>query len=200
MGYQKCAPEPPPVPMTHKSDAEAERQRKRDEKAAEARRKEEEERERWRKRDEKAAETWRKYQEVIETWRKSNNPPETKEITIPKQFRGYWCQQDSRHGETDFAFVWAPQTSLCEDDLWVVDTELTVRTTILKDGIIWSCIPLAIDRGRNNDYSFKGRCFKQGDAEPKILNGKAWIDRQGYLLIQPDGDPVPAPPTRGSGG
>jgi hypothetical protein len=28
MGYQKCAPEPPPVPMTHKSDAEAERQRK----------------------------------------------------------------------------------------------------------------------------------------------------------------------------
>jgi hypothetical protein len=62
MGYQKCAPEPPPVPMTHKSDAEAERQRKRHEKAAETRRKEEE-RERWRKRDEKAAETWRRFNE-----------------------------------------------------------------------------------------------------------------------------------------
>jgi hypothetical protein len=76
MGYQKCAPEPPPVPMTHKSDAEAERQRKRDEKFAEARRKEEEERERWRKRDEKAAETWRRFNEekAAESWYRTVKP------------------------------------------------------------------------------------------------------------------------------
>jgi len=126
------------------------------------------------------ADTEALWDEVMDAFRAAK-ASSTHAQTIPMQFRGRWCQHNSRGHEKYSYGREAPLNEFCDDDLWVTDIGLIARTTIITPVVI-QCIPLKITRGRDDYYHFKGRCSFGGE-RPITVEGTAWIEKGDYLLI-----------------